>query len=134
MYKTIAQTSKVTPLFISLNEEDFNKNKTSYHLLIDDDTVFENVEIKVPNQKPIHYSKRTPITPKVNDDCFVSFDGKYVSPCKYLGAAGNRGIGDMASIKIKCKIRGYDHKESHIVLYDEIGLTPKQAIINTVTS
>jgi len=133
-YNTINRSQKIECIFISESKSDIEKNKTSYHLHMKEDEEFKHVQVRVKNSAPIHYSKRTKIDAHTSLDYYVSFDGKCAHPCKYLGSGSNHGIGETALIKIKCKIRGYNHKENHCLMYDEIGRDPKEAVRNTVTS
>lgn len=100
-------------------------------------------KIKVDKRiKPIHYKKRKPIRLTIGDKYYVSFGSNLVSRCTLIEI-------DIIKGKITIEIptrpkspKGYktiDGKISHhwvsthVLFPDEIGLTPEEAVRNTVT-
>lgn len=87
-------------------------------------------EFKVDKSvQPIHYEKRKRFDITVGQTYYVSFGRNIVSPCKVL-EVWKEGNSDRVTIRIE---RG-KMATSHYLYADEIGRTPEEAVINTVTS
>ncbi len=88
-----------------------------------------HVEIKVKGVKPIHYSKRTAIEVVVGNEYYISFGMGLATPCIVMSISKNA-----VELKLKDKKKGYEHDATHSLFPDEIGATPEQAVLYTMTS
>lgn len=79
---------------------------------------------------PIHFSKRKQFEIEVLGNYFVSFGNNDAYPCTVLEFIKDGS--EPKSILIEMDL-GHE-KSSHYVKVDEIGRTPEEAVINTVTS
>jgi hypothetical protein len=86
-------------------------------------------KIKVDKSvKPIHYAKRASVQLVVGNDYYVSFGSHEAYMCKLV---------DVSMLKernqIRIEIPSKNGVSPHILFSDEIGLTPKEAVMNEVT-
>lgn len=79
--------------------------------------------------KPIHFSKRVKPELIIGASYYFSFDGKIAIPGELVEI-----IEDRKMIKISAIInKERDQICTHQLFWDEIGLTPEEAVVNMVT-
>jgi len=98
-------------------------------------TIKKDKIIKVGNHiKPVHFKSRKECELIIGENYYISFGMNQATPCVLLNIIDNgKEIAKQVQIGIKDNSQlGYGN--IHVVYSDEIGHTPEESIINTITS